>query len=96
MSEAVAKKDDNQVEITVDDYTLKANIDLLDDVDTLEVIDAVQSGQVGKIVTLVRLVLGDDGYLDMKAHFSKKDGRMRISKLNKVFEAVFEKFDPKG
>lgn len=96
MSEAVAKKDDNQVEITVDDYTFKANIDLLDDVDTLEKLDDVQAGKVGEMIKLIKLVVGEDGYDQMKAHFVAKDGRMRIAKLNSAFEAIFEKFDPKG
>lgn len=96
MSEAVAKKDDNQVEITVDDYTFKANIDLLDDVDTLEKLDDVQAGKVGEMIKLIKLVVGEDGYDQMKAHFVAKDGRMRIAKLNAAFEAIFEKFDPKG
>lgn len=96
MSEAVAKKDDNQVEITVDDYTFKANIDLLDDVDTLEKLDDVQAGKVGEMIKLIKLVVGEDGYDQMKAHFVAKDGRMRIAKLNAAFEAIFKKFDPKG
>jgi hypothetical protein len=96
MSEAVAKKDDNQVEITVDDYTFKANIDLLDDVDTLEKLDDVQAGKVGEMIKLIKLVVGEDGYDQMKAHFVAKDGRMRIAKMNSAFEAIFEKFDPKG
>lgn len=96
MSEAVAKKDDNQVEITVDDYTFKANIDLLDDVDTLEMLDDVQAGKVGEMIKLIKLVVGEDGYDQMKAHFVAKDGRMRIAKMNSAFEAIFEKFDPKG
>lgn len=96
MSEAVAKKDDNQVEITVDDYTFKANLDLLDDVDTLEKLDDVQAGKVGEMIKLIKLVVGEDGYDQMKAHFVAKDGRMRIAKMNSAFEAIFEKFDPKG
>ena len=96
MSEAVAKKDDNQVEITVDDYTFKANIDLLDDVDTLEMLDDVQAGKVGEMIKLIKLVVGEDGYDQMKAHFIAKDGRMLIAKMNSAFEAIFEKFDPKG
>lgn len=96
MSEAVAKKDDNHVEITVDDYTFKANIDLLDDVDTLEMLDDVQAGKVGEMIKLIKLVVGEDGYDQMKAHFVAKDGRMRIAKMNSAFEAIFEKFDPKG
>ncbi len=96
MSEAVAKKDDNQVEITVDDYTFKANIDLLDDVDTIEKLDDVQAGKGGEMIKLIKLVVGEDGYDQMKAHFVAKDGRMRIAKMNSAFEAIFEKFDPKG
>jgi len=96
MSEAVAKKDDNHVEITVDDYTFKANIDLLDDVDTLEKLDDVQAGKVGEMIKLIKLVVGEDGYDQMKAHFVNKEGRMRIAKMNSAFEAIFEKFDPKG
>ena len=92
----MADQETKLVDITVDGYTFKANVDAADDIETLEIINGVQNGEVGRIVDLVKMVVGEKGYEDMKAHYVKEHGKMRISTLNKVFEAIFEKFDPKG
>ena len=56
---------------------------------------------------LLKFLIGDQGYEDMKAHFAKLDaeehkdekdykGRFRVTKLNSVYMAIIEKFDPNG
>jgi len=94
MPNDIAKK--KLTELVVDGYTFQADIDLIDDVETLETIEDIEGGKVSQIITLVKKVVGEQGYEDMKAHFTEKNGRMQISVLNKVFEVIFEKFDPKG
>ncbi len=101
-------KDDNIKDIELGGYKFKVDTDLLDDVEAFEYIDNIENkGQVAGIVPLLKFLIGDQGYLDMKAHFSKLDaeehkdqqsykGRFRISKLNDVYMAIIEKFDPKG
>lgn len=83
-------------ELTVDGYTFKANLDAIDNVETLEIVEEIQEGKATRIIELVKLCVGEDGYKDMKAYFVKKDGQFRFSKLNKIIEKIFEKFDPKG
>ena len=87
--------DNKLAQIEVDGYKFEVDTDLVDDVETLETIEEIQNGQPTKIIVFLKQILGEETYKEMKAHYVKKDGRMRISTLNKVFEAIFEKFDPK-
>lgn len=84
-------------DVTVDGYDFKIDDNLLDDVEVLEMIDAVENqNRPGVIISLLRNLIGDDGYKAMKAYFVEKDGRFKMSKLMKVYEAIFDGFDPKG
>lgn len=84
-------------EIEVEGYKFKVNTDLLDDVEAFAHIDRVEDkGQVTALVPLMEFLVGKQGFADMKAHFVKADGKFRMSKLIKVYEAVIAEFDPKG
>lgn len=84
-------------DITVDGYTFKLDDTLLDDVEILEMIDAVESqNRPGEVINLLKRLVGDNGYDEMKAYFVKKDGRFKMTKLMKIYEAIFAGFDPKG
>lgn len=84
-------------DVTVEGYTFKLNTALLDDVELLEMIDAIESQErPGVIISLLRSLIGEDGYVAMKTYFVKKDGRFKMSTLMKVYDAIFEDFDPKG
>lgn len=95
-------------EIELEGYKFMVDTDLLDDVEAFEYIDRIENkGQVAGIVPLLRFLIGDKGYEDMKDHFAAKDaeehkevegykGRFRISKLSKVYETIIANFDPKG
>ena len=89
-------KENKLAQIDIDGFKFEVDTDLVDDVETLEVIEEIQNGQPTKIITFLKQILGESTYAEMKAHYVKTQGRMRISTLNKVFEAIFEKFDPKG
>ena len=95
-------------DVVVDGYKFKVDTDLLDDVEAFEYIDRIENkGQTAGIVPLLKFLIGETGYEEMKAHFSEVDGsahkdekaykgRFRVSKLNDVYVAIIEKFDPKG
>lgn len=95
-------------DVEVDGYKFTVDTDLLDDVEAFEYIDKIENkGQVAAIVPLLTFLIGSEGYNAMKAHFAKVDGeahkgedgykgRFRVSKLNDVYLAIIEKFDPKG
>lgn len=95
-------------DIELEGYKFTVDTDLLDDVEAFEYIDRIENkGQVAAIVPLLTFLIGDKAYADMKAHFAKVDaeahkdqdgykGRFRVSKLNDVYTAIIEKFDPKG
>lgn len=88
-------EDNKLAQIEVDGYKFEVDTDLVDDVEMLETIEEIQNGQPTKIIVFLKQILGEDTYKEMKDHYVKKEGRMRISTLNKIFEAIFEKFDPK-
>lgn len=83
--------------VEVDGYKFQINEDSLDDVEMLEMIDGIENGErPALIMTLLKKLIGDDGYEAMKAYFVEKDGRFKMSKLGDVYKAIFEGFDPKG
>lgn len=108
MAETADAKNNQVKEIEVDGYKFTADMDLLDDVEAFEIIDRIENkGQVAAIVPLLTFLIGDAEYEKMKAHFAKVDaeahkdqkdykGKFRISKLNDVYMAIIEKYDPKG
>lgn len=83
-------------ELEFEDYKFVVDTDLLDDVESLELIDRIENKrQIGAIVPLLGKLIGTDGYEKMKAHFVKKDGKFRATKLAKVYQVIIENFDPK-
>lgn len=95
-------------EITVDGYKFNVDTDLLDDVETFELIDRIENkNQIAAIVPLLEFIIGVDAYQEMKAHFTKVDGeahkdqpdykgRFRLSKLQDIYLAIVEQFNPKA
>jgi hypothetical protein len=108
MAENEQKTESTIQEVTVDGYVFKVDTDLLDDVEAFEYSDRIENkGQVAAIAPLLTFMIGVNGYNAMKAHFAKTDadehkdtldykGRFRIKKLNEVYLAIIEKFNPKG
>lgn len=94
-------------EVDVDGYKFTVDTDLLDDVETFELIDRIENkNQIAAIVPLLEFIIGPDAYQQMKAYFAKADaeahkdqkdykGRFRLSKLQQVYLAIVEKFNPK-
>lgn len=93
-----AKKENKELRVVeYDGYKFKIDDELLDDVEVLEMVDAIENKkQPGAIMSLLKSLIGEDGYKEMKAYFVEKDGRFKMSKLMHVYEAVFAGFDPKG
>lgn len=83
-------------EVTVQGYTFKFDAEKIDDVEVIEMAAKIEEGQTAKIIEFVKFLLGDDGYTDMKNFFVTQDGKFKLTTLLKIFEAIFEKFDPKG
>jgi hypothetical protein len=94
-------------EVDVDGYKFAVDTDLLDDVETFELIDRIENkNQIAAIVPLLEFIIGPDAYQQMKAYFTKMDAeahkdqkdykpRFRLSKLQQVYLAIVEKFNPK-
>lgn len=95
-ADAVAEKQKLK-ELEYDGFKFSINEELLDDVELLEMIDAIENDQKpALIITLLKKLIGDDGYDVMKAYFVEKDGRFKMTKLGEIYKVIFEDFDPKG
>lgn len=94
---APADQKDSIKDITCDGYTFQVDTDLIDDVDNVDLVDKIENEQNLKaIVEFLQKLLGNDGYEKLKAYFTAKDGRLKLSKLGELYQAIFEQFDPKG
>lgn len=95
-------------DLEVDGYKFTVDTDNLDDVEALEFIDRIENkGQVAAVLPLLKFIMGEPEYEKLQQHFIAADAeahkdqkdykpRMRMSKLNDVYLAIIEKFDPKG
>jgi hypothetical protein len=95
-------------EIEVAGVKFTVDTDRLDDVESLEFIERIENkGQVAAVLPLLKFIMGDKAFEELKAAFIKQDAeehkdvegyqpRMRMGKLNDVYMAIIEKFDPKG
>lgn len=95
-------------DIEVKGYTFQVDTDLLDDVDSLEYIERIEhKGQTAVVLPLLKHIMGNAEFENLKAHFIAADGeahkgkegykaRMRIDVLSDTYLAIIEKFDPKG
>lgn len=105
---AAPKENEPEVqEVELHGYKFTVDTDLLDDVETFEIIDRIENkGQTAQIVPLLKHILGDEQYDKIKTHFTELDAkehkdtknykpRFRLNKLNEVYLAIIEKFDPK-
>ena len=96
MNEETEKKSTVK-ELEIDGYKFTVDTDLLDDVEAFEHIDSIENQKrVTAIVPLLTFLIGKDGYEAMKSHFTKAEGKFRITKLSKVYEIIIENFNPKA
>jgi disulfide oxidoreductase YuzD len=72
-------------------------MDVVDDVDNLELINKIeQGGYLYGIIEFLQKIVGNDGYDKLKAHFVEKEGKLSLTKLGEIYQAIFEQFSPKG
>lgn len=99
MAEAVAAADNfkgEKLDIEYDGYKFTVDSALLDDVEIVDIIERIEAGKSLKAtVEFLYYLIGADGYEKMKNHFIKKDGRFKLTKLTRIYYAIFEQFDPK-
>lgn len=99
MAEAVEAAENfkgEKLEIDYDGYQFTVDSALLDDVEIVDLIERIEAGKSLKAtVEFLYYLIGKDGYEKMKAHFVKRDGRFKLTKLTRIYYAIFEKFDPK-
>lgn len=85
-----------KLDIEYDGYKFTVDSALLDDVEIVDLIERIEAGKSLKAtVEFLYYLIGQDGYEKMKAFFVKRDGRFKLTKLTRIYYAIFEKFDPK-
>lgn len=87
----MADKANTKVVKLDDGLEIEVNGDFMDDVETLEVMDRMTTAPEA-IIPFVKKIFGEDNYQVVKAHYVKKNGRMRISDLNDVVNTVAAAF----
>ena len=99
MAEAVEAADKfkgEKLDIEFDGYSFTVDSALLDDVEIVDLIERIEEKKSLKAtVEFLHYLVGKDGYDKMKAFFVERDGRFKLTKLTRVYYAIFEKFDPK-
>lgn len=112
MADEAAKEQSTVKDIEVAGYKFTVDTDLLDDVESLEFIERIENkGQVAAVLPLLKHILGNEQYEQMKAAFIEMDGkehaekhpeakdykpRFRVQRLTDVYMAIIDGFDPKG
>lgn len=82
--------------VEYDGYKFEFDSDKIDDMEIVEMAAKIESGNVSLLVPFVEAILGADGYTDLKNYFITKEGKLRLTTLMQIFEAIFKQFDPKG
>jgi hypothetical protein len=92
-----AKFEGEKIEIDYEGYKFTVDTDLLDNVEIVDLIERIEGGKSLKaVVEFLYYLIGKDGYEKMQAYFVEKEGRFKLTRLSRVYYAIFEKFDPKG
>lgn len=87
---------DTVKDVEYEGYKFKFDSDIIDDIEIVELVAEIESGKPALIIKFIKLVLGEDGYTEMKNYFVTKDGKFKLTTLTNIFEEIFNKFDPKG
>lgn len=77
--------------ITYRDINITYDMQMLDNVDVLPVLERIEEKKEPKaIVDLLKIIMTDKGYEDMKAEFVAKYKRLGISDLAAIYSQIFE------
>lgn len=80
------------VEASIDNggYKFKIDPQKLDDI---EVIEALSDGKQNNLLPVIKGIIGDDEFANIKEYYVNKHGRMSITTdLTEVVEAIFKLF----
>jgi hypothetical protein len=73
-----------------DGYEVEVDLSLMDDFDfASELADASSSRNIGTITQMyMAMVGGDDTYDEVRAHLTKKDGRVTVTGITEILEKI--------
>ncbi len=80
--------------IKIDGGNFEFDVDpqVMDDIEVIELLGNLETDP-SVVLKVVRLVVGEDNYKNIKAHYAKKYGRMSVSKhLTEVMNETFKAF----
>lgn len=84
--------------IEFDGYKIKRPTeDVLDNADIFDLLDDLQNGGENnlKLIKLLKALLGEGEYANMREYFVKKDGKFSATKAGEIAGKLLESFDPK-
>lgn len=76
-------------------YKFDIDMDVFDDVEFFKLADDLDKGDSSKLIDIFVMALGQSGYDKLAAYFKKRDGRLRMSTLQKLTNVIFGLADPK-
>lgn len=77
-----------------DGFKIDVDMDVFDDVRFFELSDQSMT-EPGKLIDIAKLAFGEDGYQRLVDYFTKKEGRLKMSKLSEIYGKIFEIESPK-
>lgn len=77
-----------------DGYKFDVDMDMFDDVRFYEIADELES-KPSLNIEIAKMGLGKDGFNKFSEHFTKRDGRLKMSVVMGVVAKIFTESDPK-
>lgn len=76
------------------DYSFDVDMDCFDDVRFFEIADTLETTPKNHI-DILKMALGEDGYKKFADHFTKRDGRLKMTVVMETVAKIFDEADPK-
>lgn len=76
------------------DYEFNVDMDCFDDVRFFEITDKLES-EPKYHIDVMKIALGDAGYKKFADHFTKRDGKLKMSVVIEAVAKIFSAADPK-
>lgn len=84
----------NLKHVVVDGYKLDVDLDNFDDVRFFEATEQIEE-HPALIIDILKMGIGEDAYQKMAEHFTKRDGKFKMSIASEAVDKILGITDPK-
>lgn len=78
-------------------FEFEVNEEVLDDWEIIEKFDEIQKGDIFKIIDVIKMILGNDGYIKLKNHVKEKTGKLKTEDMqNEILDILHSNPTPKN